>query len=128
MIGGLPVSCQRGLDDQMLRIAGDPRVQGVVVRLESLAGQLLYARALGEDAIGAALTDVSAFRHEELGEPLLAILMVLLDGEGLIGRRGLDTPVTEVEARLGLAVGSSSGQAVTLRHLLNHTSALPDTQ
>ena len=106
------------LDRDAARILAEHRVPGAVVALAS-RGRVVAARAYGLADVEHAVpvTDSTVFEIGSISKPFLAAVVVQLAREGALA---LDDP-----ARRWLDLPEAWG-APTVRHLLTHTSGIPD--
>lgn len=105
--------------DQLMRDydrAGAPGAAVAVIK----DGALVHAKGYGlaDAEARVAVTELTNFRLASLTKQFTAMAVMILKERGLLA---LDTPLTDV-----LRDFPSYGRAITLRHLLNHTSGLRD--
>ncbi|MFB0630495.1 serine hydrolase domain-containing protein [Streptomyces sp. AB3(2024)] len=114
-----PDSVQQGLT-ALVRSDGMP---GVLASVEDREGHTrTYTAGVGDLATGAAVPRNGQVRIGSNTKAFTAVVVLQLVGEGKIG---LDTPVDTYLP--GLVRGEGiDGSRITVRHLLQHTSGLPD--
>jgi D-alanyl-D-alanine carboxypeptidase len=116
--------------------SGDEAVKSAVVAIE-WAGHGTAAAAAGTARAdtGAPMRVESQFHIASVAKPMTAALLFQAAEQGLLGREGIDARLIdtgvfapEICRRLHNIDGTSYGDAITLRHMLSHTSGLRDAQ
>jgi CubicO group peptidase (beta-lactamase class C family) len=105
--------------DELVRGELDGQTPGAAVAVVR-SGVPLFARCFGHADLewGQPVTPVTVFRLASLTKPLTALAVLLLERDGLVD---LDAPV-----RAYLADYPRHADAVRVRHLLTHTSGIPN--
>ena len=96
------------------------RVPGAAVAIVR-HGRLVYARGFGTDRRGREITGRTSFVLGSMSKAVTALAVMQLVERGQIA---LDTPVVRYLPMFRLAT-PDSGASVTVRHLLRHTSGIP---
>ena len=105
-----------------LTASGDPPGLSVTV---VKGDKIVYNRAFGlaDGPAQIAATPDTVYHWWSMTKIVTAIAVLQLSERGLLD---LDAPVTVYLPWFDVQAGSGVGKAVTVRHLLNHTSGLPD--
>jgi len=117
-------SWEKRLDGLIERGMGEYHVPGLAVGIV-LDGRLDYARGFGQPILGqpGAVTPDTIFHMASVTKPFVATAIMQLVEQGKIG---LDDPVTKHLPYFRL--DDPRYQLITIRHLLNHTSGMPDVK
>ena len=116
--------------------SGDEAVKSAVVAIE-WAGHGSAAAASGVACAdsGAPMRVETQFHIASVAKPMTAALIFQAAEQGLLGTEGIDARLIdtgvfapEICRRLHNIDGVSYGDAITLRHMLSHTSGLRDAQ
>jgi len=119
------LALQRLLDQAL---AAEPGVRGALLRVESPALTWAGAAGLCEPLDGLQMRPDDAFQIASITKTFTATLCLLLAEEGLLDLdRGIGAylPATITDG-LHEIDGRAYGPEITLRHLLSHTSGVPD--
>ena len=133
-----------GLQDKVARLtrrlvedeAANGRVRSAVVAVDwEGRGRAAAAVGVARADSGAPMTVRTPFHIASVGKPMTAALIFQAVEENRLGAEGVDARLIETGAlpaevcrRLHRMGGTSFGEAITLRHLLTHTSGLRDAQ
>ena len=126
------------LQDRLSAFAGDENEFGVrsaAICIEAPAAGYRFDGAVGEarSDTGAAMTADTPFHVASIAKTMTAVLILQAAERGLLGKDGIDSRLADTGAfepaiidRLHRINGVSYGAAITLRHLLTHTSGMKD--
>jgi CubicO group peptidase (beta-lactamase class C family) len=109
-----------GIEEFLTDQQASQRVPGMAVALASDEGDVML-HTYGTDGSGSPVTDTTLFRIGSLSKSVTAVAVLQLVEAGLLD---LDDPVQQVLPEFTTA--DAAGSAITIRHLLNHTSGLSD--
>lgn len=123
-------------DEQLRKLHEGPgRVVNPLIRLEHGDGSLLWEAARGSARADRSepLTPAHRFHVASIAKTMTAALIMRHAERGAFGARGIDARLVDLEvlppselARLGPSGHENSGELITLRHLLTHTSGMRD--
>ena len=126
------------LQDRLLKVAGDNNefsVRSAAICIEAPEAGYRFDGAVGEARAdtGAAMTVETPFHVASIAKTMTAVLILQAAEGGLLGKDGIDIRLADTGVlepaiidRLHRINGVSYGDAITLRHLLTHTSGMKD--
>jgi len=126
---------QTRLTDLTRRLVGGP-VHSAVVAVDWRGhGAAAAAAGVARHDSGSPMRVETQFHIASVAKPMTAALIFQAAEEGLLGREGIDARLIdtgvfplEICRRLARIDGVSTGDRITLRHMLTHTSGLRDAQ
>jgi D-alanyl-D-alanine carboxypeptidase len=124
------ISCAR---NAWSALVSEPAIRNAVVQVGDQSGRTLFGAAYGHARPGVPMTVAHRFHLASVTKPMTATLVLQLAEEGAFGVMGIDAAYAEfgvfppgIMARLHRHGGGSQAHAITLRHLLTHTSGIRD--
>jgi CubicO group peptidase (beta-lactamase class C family) len=116
--------------------SGDEAIRSAVVAIDwAEHGTTAAAAGVARADTGAPMRAESQFHIASVAKPMTAALIFQAVEQGLLGPQGIDARLIdtgvlppEICRRLHNIDGTSYGDAITLRHMLTHTSGLRDAQ
>jgi D-alanyl-D-alanine carboxypeptidase len=127
-------ACVAGLTQGLL--ARDEAIRNAVVCIDWAGhGTAAAAAGVARADTGAPMRVESQFHIASVAKPMTAALIFQAVEQGLLGAQGIDARLIDTGVfspaicrRLHNIDGTSYGDAITLRHMLTHTSGLRDAQ